>query len=120
MPYKTGSWGEQAKVRSQKRKKYFIEYELTKRDSVKKIARKLLHLAISSGKLKSIPCEICGILPVEAHHDDYYEPLKVRWLCIKHHTLYHFPIRQCSQCDRIAKVKGMCNKHYMADWLMKK
>jgi ribosomal protein S27AE len=35
------------------------------------------------------PCEVCGNLKAQAHHDDYSKPLQVRWLCQKHHTEHH-------------------------------
>ena len=41
--------------------------------------------AIRSGKLIKQPCEVCGEIKVEAHHDDYTKPLDVRWLCPAHH-----------------------------------
>ena len=35
-------------------------------------------------------CEIEGCLESgERHHDNYNEPLKIRWLCRKHHKLEH-------------------------------
>jgi len=46
-----------------------------------------------------IACEVCGVEAVDAHHDQYDEPLRVRWLCRRHHTRLHhygedmFPIR---------------------------
>ena len=49
----------------------------------------LVYLAIKSGKLTRQPCEICGKLPADAHHDDYSEPLTIRWLCRRHHRLTH-------------------------------
>lgn len=45
--------------------------------------------AVKSGILVSGPCEVCGIAEVQAHHDDYSNPLQVRWLCAKHHTDHH-------------------------------
>lgn len=44
--------------------------------------------AIRDGKLIPKPCEVCGE-KAEAHHDDYEQPLLVRWLCFKHHRQYH-------------------------------
>lgn len=45
--------------------------------------------AIKCGNLKSEPCEICGENKAHAHHDDYDNPLDVRWLCSKHHNEWH-------------------------------
>ena len=42
-----------------------------------------------SGELVPQPCEKCGKLKVDAHHDDYDKPLDVRWLCRKHHLEHH-------------------------------
>lgn len=45
--------------------------------------------AIVKGKLMRASCEICGADDVVAHHDDYAEPLIVRWLCHSHHHEWH-------------------------------
>lgn len=45
--------------------------------------------AIKYGIITPMPCEICGALGAEAHHDDYNSPLKVRWLCREHHLEWH-------------------------------
>ena len=45
--------------------------------------------AINRNKIKRSPCEKCGRIDVEAHHDDYSKPLDVRWLCRKHHYEEH-------------------------------
>jgi hypothetical protein len=45
--------------------------------------------AIRSGRLVRKPCEACGCETVDAHHDDYSQPLAVRWLCRKHHLMQH-------------------------------
>lgn len=48
-------------------------------------ARDVVKRAVKSGKLIRQPCEVCGELKAEAHHDDYRKPLDVRWLCQRHH-----------------------------------
>lgn len=50
--------------------------------------------ALKSGVLIKCGCEVCGIneadgARIDAHHDDYREPLKVRWLCRSHHNRLH-------------------------------
>lgn len=45
--------------------------------------------ALKTGRLVRQKCEVCGATKTEAHHDDYNEPLKVRWLCRKHHEEWH-------------------------------
>jgi hypothetical protein len=48
-----------------------------------------LFKAIKSGKLVRGSCEACGAVEVEGHHDDYAQPLQVRWLCHVHHKSWH-------------------------------
>lgn len=53
--------------------------------------------AIRKGILTPQPCEICGANPtftdgrrgVVGHHDDYNQPLRVRWLCQSCHHEWH-------------------------------
>lgn len=52
-------------------------------------ARSDLNHAIRDGKIKRMPCRVCGDLKSEAHHDDYKKPFNVKWLCFKHHREYH-------------------------------
>lgn len=52
-------------------------------------ARWATRRAIQSGAITKEPCEVCGGRCVEAHHDNYFEPLKVRWLCRAHHRDHH-------------------------------
>jgi hypothetical protein len=61
------------------------------------MARSLARRAISAGKLQREPCEVCGAAEVEAHHDDYSQPLKVRWLCRPHHRAHHAAERVAAQ-----------------------
>lgn len=46
--------------------------------------------ALIKGELYRKPCEVCGAIKVDAHHDDYSKPLEVRWLCKSHHMKLHF------------------------------
>ena len=46
--------------------------------------------ALRDGKIKRMPCEVCGKTDrVHAHHDDYLRELDVRWLCVVHHKQWH-------------------------------
>lgn len=47
--------------------------------------------AVRHGKLIRLPCEVCGEIRSQAHHDDYAKPLEVRWLCSTHHAEVHYP-----------------------------
>lgn len=55
------------------------------RKNSKRRARDTVRRALKSGKLIRELCEMCVESKVEAHHDDYHQPLNVRWLCQKHH-----------------------------------
>lgn len=60
-----------------------IEYE-TRRAAVFAV-----NGAIKRGDMERQPCEVCGVSPAQAHHDDYSKPLDVRWLCTLHHAEHH-------------------------------
>ena len=40
------------------------------------------------GLLTPQSCEVCGE-PAEMHHEDYEQPLLVRWICKTHHRELH-------------------------------
>ena len=53
-------------------------------------ARRLLRLAVKSGKIAKSPCAGGGTPcrgRLEAHHPDYARPLDVVWMCQRHHRL---------------------------------
>lgn len=52
-------------------------------------AHLLVQQALNAGRLRKGPCEVCGALKVDAHHDSYDDPLAVRWLCRRHHIRLH-------------------------------
>lgn len=62
-------------------------------EDIKKNAHSKTSSAIICGRLKRMPCEICGTTNTHAHHEDYNEPLNVTWLCQSHHMLRHIEIR---------------------------
>jgi len=55
----------------------------------KEESRRLVARAIKKGFLIKQPCEVCGNDKVDAHHEDYTQPLKVMWLCRLHHMRLH-------------------------------
>lgn len=61
-----------------------------RRNPDKAKAQGIVSRAVRSGKLFRKPCEVCGTNEhIHAHHDDYLEPLNVRWLCAAHHSQWH-------------------------------
>ena len=55
-------------------------------------AHRILREAVRTGKIKRLPCKVCGEnrkYRVHAHHDDYSKPLSVKWLCGVHHKIAH-------------------------------
>lgn len=55
----------------------------------KRAARIAVGNAIRRGTLIRKPCEVCGTMQSEAHHEDYSKPLDVRWFCRVHHLMHH-------------------------------
>lgn len=58
------------------------------------LAHQYVRSALRRGLLERKPCEICGTEPADAHHDDYEQPRKVRWLCRRHHQQHHAKARK--------------------------
>lgn len=66
----------------------------SKEEKQKRIkARSILCNAVRDEKIKRLSCAVCGKNNAEAHHDNYDNPLQVRWLCRKHHQQLHKSIR---------------------------
>jgi hypothetical protein len=55
-------------------------------EKLKMAIRAKARRALKSGKIKKQPCEICGNITTEMHHDNYAKPLEVRWFCDLHHA----------------------------------
>lgn len=52
-------------------------------------ARAEFNKAKREGRITPRPCEVCGVASAMGHHEDYAEPLSVRWLCHRHHSSRH-------------------------------
>lgn len=63
-------------------------------------ARAYANVYLRRGKLKRLPCEVCGAW-AQMHHDDYSKPLEVRWLCRRHHGHHHAVIAPMIEFDPV-------------------
>ena len=86
-------------ARNRKRNKEWAEKNREKMNGYKlqwrarnEAARKA-HFAVDNAlrnkKIKRMPCIKCGAKKSHAHHPNYFEKLKVAWLCAKHHSQVH-------------------------------
>lgn len=71
--------------KNNREKRIRIAREQWKKHAAKNKTRRRTTQLVISGKLIKTPCELCGELRVEAHHLDYSDAYKVRWLCPVHH-----------------------------------
>lgn len=78
---------ERERFQRPERKAQALEYQRRRRRThpEKSRAWAAVGYAVRSGKLVRRPCEVCGAVKVQAHHDDYSQPLVVRWLCFRCH-----------------------------------
>ena len=88
------------------RKKRYTEKSLA-RYPYKTEARRKFSNAIRDGKIKKMPCSVCGDEKAHGHHEDYTKPLDVVWFCTKHHAARH---RELEEIARILIAeKSWCN-----------
>jgi hypothetical protein len=82
---------ERKRSRTPRRRKMEVERYLKrkKEQPLKWKARYLLNKDLNLGRVKKLPCKLCGETMSEAHHPDYHKPLWIVWLCRKHHYLIH-------------------------------
>ena len=82
---------EQERFRRPRRKQLLRMYQQRRRvkHPDKYATHNAVNNAIRDGRLIRKPCEVCGSLKSEAHHEDYSRPLDVIWLCRKHHLERH-------------------------------
>ena len=77
-----------ARLRARRRQASGL-YRREERNRAKVQARWTASKAMQRGKLKRLPCRVCGELRSEMHHADYDKPLDVVWLCKSHHEAAH-------------------------------
>lgn len=77
----------------------------TKNNPEKRRAQAAVGNAIRAGRLVRLPCEVCGRW-ANAHHDDYARPLDVRWLCPRHHALWHRSTLVLAELDAVLQLTG--------------
>jgi len=58
------------------------------RNRAKYLAQRKARYALERGKIERRGCEVCGAR-AEMHHEDYSQPLAVRWFCRSHHKAEH-------------------------------
>jgi len=64
------------------------EEDKERRDNWRKLkdyVRQVTNRLVKQGVIKKGVCEDCGDSDVVPHHEDYYNPYKVVWVCKKHH-----------------------------------
>ena len=61
--------------------------------NIKAKARGITAVAIYSHRIERKPCEKCGNPKTVAHHENYFEPLNITWLCYSCHLKRHHEIR---------------------------
>ncbi len=69
------------------------EWKKTKQGRLITKAVNMVRNAVAKSEIIRLNCEICGNPKSQAHHNNYNEPLKVTWLCKKHHIERHSQMR---------------------------
>lgn len=72
---------------------YLYSLQFRRKNPEKIKAHRAVYVAVRNGTLKKTPCIECNEPKSEAHHEDYYKPLEVIWLCRKHHREYDLALK---------------------------
>lgn len=82
------------------------KYRMIEKNWIKEQCRQMTHRAIRKGILKKGLCEVCRSNDVQAHHDDYNNPMLVRWVCLNHHTEIHKILDEKAKKNKKTKIEG--------------
>lgn len=102
---------------AEKIRDYHRKWRTLSENKKKQYAVSCIKLALKQGKLiRPAQCEINDAFcygKINAHHDDYNKPFKIRWLCRSHHIWYHRYIspQKCRYADSRVKQKKMRRTH---------
>jgi hypothetical protein len=82
-------------------------------DQFKQKCRDLVAFCLKEGLLqKPNKCEKCRLNPAgHAHHDDYMQPLMVKWLCCSCHRKIHGDEQTAEACRIISLPNSLQEKH---------
>ena len=89
LPHRVEARKEYAKTEASKESKRKASRKWSLNNHMKRKSHDIVSRALKSGILEKSPCDVCGGTKSEAHHENYYEPLNVTWLCDKHHKQIH-------------------------------
>lgn len=70
-------------------RKHRALFEPSEKQRIRSATRAYARVYLRRGKIARKPCETCGAKKVEMHHDDYSQPLNVRWFCKTCHHDHH-------------------------------
>lgn len=97
--------------------------ELTPEARTRSNCRSQTNQLIRRGELEPQPCEDCGALKVQPHHDNYDDPRQVRWKCKACHRKHHRAERPagCGHCGGPSDRPGQsfcraCHAAYSREW----
>lgn len=101
---------------------YWLRY--AKENPLKIKARNLTKKYIRHGKLARLKCEVCGAENSQVHHLNYSKPMKIQWLCPRHHREAHrknFLPRLLETCHRsrdLRPVPALCDPQGLGEPLV--
>ena len=86
------------KLKQKRYRKYDRNRKKNPNEKVKMWCKRQVYTAKKKGLLVVQPCEVCGsTTKIQGHHDNYFLPLKVKWLCQTHHAQRHYELEQMAK-----------------------
>jgi hypothetical protein len=99
---KLRAYGKEYNKAWRKKYGYMNESKWKKSNPIKVKAEAAVQAYIKAGKMRRLPCQICGENKSVAHHPTYNEVLNVIFLCHKHHREIHY--RTVKKIEDIKRV----------------